>query len=346
MNITMLGTTGSGKTAYMAGINEAFVNKSTNDISLRPSMELREALASIAELRNLGFIREGKLGFPTPTTETVVFPFNLHYREQRICKFDWIDYKGGFIDTLFQDDPSKAEIVFAHMLDSDALMIFIDSIKLAKIANIGQCRYATGASSMSIILHEFATQYPDYNKAVTILLTKCDSDLIDQRYKENDYAGLIEKGKLVVDDIIRLAQEKQWKCGMLPVSAVGEKNTKSTLKVVEDPLVPFDVACNITGYPEPLNVDTALLYSILQILRMFQQLRQADLVDLKARYIEALGRNKFYLNFWATVTGKDRPQDVVTRLIEAKQQEQDTLSQLTGNIRVLEALTRGKVRDL
>ena len=352
MIITMLGGKGSGKTCFMAGINETFINKTTQEFRLEPSEENVNSTSfeHYQTLRMLGFINsENKtLQFPAPTTATLDMSFVLRHNNTAVCDFQWVDYKGGLIDKTFgavdEVERREADELQGRILASEALMVFIDAIMLSNIDDINQCKEVTNLHQIYTIISQYTKMYSKYNKTIAIILTKCDSELVSDAYKANHYAKLIEKAHIVSADIIHIAHSMQWACGIVPVSAVGQSTeSKKTNITTKRSLLPFSVDCQLVKYPDPINIDIALLFCIVEILKRYQMQSKSELQAIEQDYTRALYSNTFFRNWWERMNGRKSPKEMLKELISKRNDENIALELLTEQLDNLIRYIRGKV---
>lgn len=107
MRIMMLGGTGAGKTAYLGGLYDTLIAGRMNGFKIDNSFDgVREALIASGELERLSF-RANDWGFPPGTDETTIYRFNLSSGSDRVCTFEWIDYRGGALVEMRQSPPLK-----------------------------------------------------------------------------------------------------------------------------------------------------------------------------------------------------------------------------------------------
>lgn len=110
MRISMLGQSGSGKTTYMCALHEAMIENEFVGFSIVPHTNgSNDGLMAIGMLENISFCRDGQnIQFPDGTVDTTFWSFDLMYRNSKLCDLDWIDYRGGKIDEIFDgEDEAK-----------------------------------------------------------------------------------------------------------------------------------------------------------------------------------------------------------------------------------------------
>ena len=109
-----------------------------------------------------------------------------------------------------------------------------------------------------------------------LILTKTDTVLQEMRF--NHYAELVKRAKKVYEDLWKDLVEKSgdgneypWNIGIVPVTAVGKYNVVNNDVVVH--------------YPEPENMDAAMVYSVAAIMKQrCQRLAQEEAALIHDRY--------------------------------------------------------------
>lgn len=132
ISVTAIGASGSGKTCFLlamyyemsAGVNGYTLTAVEEDHAI----ELRKAWERLNET-------QGPSRFPMGTDETTDYKFNLEYAYQQIRSFNWIDYRGGILDTVNKEGQEE-ETEYKEFVDrikkSECLCIFIDGDTLCE----------------------------------------------------------------------------------------------------------------------------------------------------------------------------------------------------------------------
>lgn len=177
MKITMLGTSGSGKTVYMSAMSELFFNGAVNGYTIANRGNNYDSSTFITK----GFDDVNTLyqygRFPSGTSSCIVMPLELRYKGHQVIDIDWIDYRGGAIKELANgvENPQNTEIL-ATLIASDVVMIFVDAAVLKVCSNNIIARSRVGANEISQLLSLVARKK---HIDVIFLLSKFDSSIID-----------------------------------------------------------------------------------------------------------------------------------------------------------------------
>ena len=228
MKITMLGSSGSGKTVYMSAMSELFYNGSVNGYALynRTSETTEDNYVSTTFINkkfdNINTLyRDGY--FPEGTSSSAIMPLELRYNREHILPIDWIDYRGGALKELANGDLNETNAeIYATLLASDVILIFIDAVVLKVIDNPIILRSKVGANEISQILN-MVTAKKHIN--VIFLLSKADASIIDLK---NDYATLKEKVGNIYSRFLVSNNTNISDYHVIPVGALGHGNVKTS----------------------------------------------------------------------------------------------------------------------
>ena len=223
MKITMLGTTGSGKTVYMSAMSELFFNsdfegyKLTNrDSSIDSSAFVFSGFHEINSLYDDGT-------FPYGTTSSIIMPLEFKYGDDHVIDIDWIDYRGQAITELAKgaDNPENAGVL-ATLLASDVVIVFVDAVILKATNSIITARKRVGANEISQILSRV---HKEKHFDLMFLLTKTDSDTIAL---EDDLPYLTGRVGELYSSFLSETGTNIQQYFVIPVGALGKGNVKST----------------------------------------------------------------------------------------------------------------------
>jgi hypothetical protein len=202
--ITMLGTSGAGKTAYMIGLYRALGLVPVEGFQMRPAGDLKAGAFGYD-----WFIKNDfdalSLNWPKATTGTpddeglTTWQFALDFEDTRICEWEWIDYRGAAMEEGFRRAAAGGEQskVSQHLQNSDAVLIFGDSIQLVQPKRpLPTIIKNTGADIVNPVFKctfgldekEHPTCKPP--KAVVLVLTKAQSNLITDGWADDEYKKL------------------------------------------------------------------------------------------------------------------------------------------------------------
>ena len=222
--------------------------------------------------------------WPPGTAETTYHPLNLLYDGRNVAYFDWIDYRGGFLDNP-QLDEKKAEEVHANIAASNAVIVFADAQKLVTTSNPDEASYISGADAAVQILRGFSRNYSDHKLTFVIALTKVDGTASKWHGDRQNFAPLTEFAVEVfrpLQDVIQ--RERRWRGGIIPISTMGIGNV--------------DASGQIVGFPAPLNIGHAMMYCIGSTLRNTEESLIEHMLH-SSEQAEAI-RAK-YRGFWGTI---------------------------------------------
>jgi len=261
MKITMVGTSGSGKTVFSAGVYGKMMRRSFEKFAIIPraanfSEEILEAHKFATDYKMLTAKR-----WPPGSTETKYYQLNLIYDGRHVTYFDWIDYRGGFLDDP-ELDPVKAAEVHANIAASNAVILFADAQKLVTTDDPDEASYISGADAVMQILQGYSRNYPNNSLTFIIALTKADGIGAEWVGSSSDFAPLTEFALRVFEPVQEVIQrEKSWRGGIIPVSTMGFGNVNSN--------------GDITGFPKPMNIEHVIAYCLGSTLRN----RRDELID-------------------------------------------------------------------
>lgn len=124
--ITMLGTTGTGKTCLMVGMY-AIMRCGFNGFTFSTNLDDDNDLS-----RQWDRMIDGELGedrWPASTAGSRDYSFQFNYAFRRVMGFDWLDYRGGALS----DDSSNDDVqqLTSQILDSSCVMLCVPGDLLA-----------------------------------------------------------------------------------------------------------------------------------------------------------------------------------------------------------------------
>ena len=216
MKITMVGISGSGKTTYMAALHEVLGINRVGDYFITPTAgDMTKGIRGVGQFGDLSFAKTDHTEnivykFPEATSQTTLWSFDFLHKSKTVCNFEWVDYRGDLLKNIFTDlehmpDDSRTRDLTAHISFSNAVFLFADSVMLTRIKNPSERKILTGARLINQWLRLFSVHYPNRNLTVMIILSKADSDLIEDEWKENNYAKLVKAGAECFDEVRRLS---------------------------------------------------------------------------------------------------------------------------------------------
>lgn len=223
MKITMLGTSGSGKTVYMSAMSELFFNGEFGGYRIANRDNNYESNTFV----NKGFDKINTLyqygRFPAGTSSSIVMPLELRYNGERLIDIDWIDYRGGAIKELANgiENSQNAEIL-AALIASDVVLVFVDAAVLKVCKNNITVRSRVGANEISQLL-SMVNQIKHID--IIFLLSKSDSSIIDIR---RDYAEMKTKVGQIYSRFFYDTNTNISQYPVIPVGSLGCGNVETT----------------------------------------------------------------------------------------------------------------------
>lgn len=325
MKITMIGTSGSGKTVFSAGVYSVFMRKEFEGFSVYPRgdglpSQLIEAHRFTRDYKSLANKR-----WPDGTKEFNLFPFDLYYQGRKITKFDWIDYRGGVLDDP-NIDAEMASDIYAHIAASDAVILFADAHKLTETYDPDEAAFLSGADAVCQIISGFAKNYPGNKLSFLIALTKCDAISKEWKGKDNSYSPLIEHGIKAFHPLGNIyKRERLWRGGIIPVSTMGEGTVNSNGDIV--------------GFLKPLNIGHVMAFCVSSTLRHEQDDRLQTLINRGGRIDQIESQYKGFLGaIRRTFHFFNKANNDLGVLEEMRKEQMNDLAELNKIRRPVEAL--------
>ena len=341
IKITMLGISGSGKTAFLSGVYQTMIMDSFHGLSLVSSPDSGSSYQQIGQIADIALINRKGFDFADGTLETTVFPLTLQNRGKDICRFDFTDYAGGDVLEILNargDLSSGAQTLKKQLLGSDAVLIFADATVLCRGKNVVEWQQMTGATRISPLFNLLSREMGDKPLTVLFVLTKTDDERIPKEMKSHHFAILSERAVQTFSMIYQIVQDHVqdgWSFGVIPVSAIGEGNYRlnttydSEGKQVQRPVAREGHA------PQPYNIETALVYSVACILSQWRKEMDREKENLTQRLIEEGRNNTMIGNLFSQWKKKPRPEEKVTGIlneIEEKNRAIVTLSEQMNDL--------------
>lgn len=185
MKITMLGTTGSGKTTYLSSLLSNLYEGAVNGFTLRPNHSKGSEIIRYIDSINTLYSK-GKFPKPTTDTEFMKLSLGMYKGNKHLVNLDFIDYRGGVLDEIARDENGlkKGEIAMA-ILASDVNLIFIDSIILNECKDIRKARQLLGVTPITAVLTEAKKIQKEHSTGkktkIIFVLSKADANTISSQ---------------------------------------------------------------------------------------------------------------------------------------------------------------------
>ncbi len=246
VTITMLGLHKSGKTTYMGMMFNRFMDRATviainghnNVIKIVPtSLDERTKIANWRHNNETDCLIEGRFSGATGKNKDNVCSFNFYLKanEQTLSEFKFTDYPGEALeDILLKPHDNDYNNLAKTIYNSDAVIIFVDAVKLFMYKSVEAAGIALGCSHLNNAIARAAhidgygneTSTNDKKKLhIIFALTKCDADIFKP---DTDY-GLEEKLQQVFNGIFH-----EYETSVFRVMSIGSSAIKSDIKFKED----------------------------------------------------------------------------------------------------------------
>ena len=259
IKISMLGVSGSGKTAFLSGICDTFISgnievkDSRNDdrshlFKILPYMAENMSETSIGDVRRYS-IRNNRNFTSVNTENTKKYMLNLfddtYSTSEPLCGVSFIDYKGGFVENLVNEKSGdEVKDVRNELLASNVLLIFADAIRLSAAETAGEISAALGSDDINTFFN--TNQFMNKNMTVLFVLTKDDAPDVT-----GDSELLADRIRHAFETTIRIIERSGWTYGIIRTSAVGRNCVDpATNRITPDAEI------------VPYGIDSVLFYSI------------------------------------------------------------------------------------
>lgn len=357
MKVTMVGISGSGKTAYMSSLYETLGDAGQNDagfyIAPRTVQQLDKAILSIGDFSRFSLAEKFK--WPDGTQQTTIWPFTVYYNSKPVTYFDWIDYRGGILTEItdavdtndMSSDAMKSEIadLASHIELSNAVLLVADAFVLTYYSNIREARHRSGARRIHEIFTTYSRIYPNRNLTFVIMLTKADT--VGPEWKRDNYAPLLDRGMEVFNQMVSLCkQNPTWEGGIVPVSAVGEGNARRTIISTGDMIHPFKSEDMIVGFPSPMNAEHVLFYCLGQTLKQMKVEAHKTIKQREKELSDVLNKAGLVNKIWSLIMRKPDAESIARAILDEKNKDYDVLSQFEPHIEPLLVKAMERVRRI
>ncbi|MFB2878805.1 hypothetical protein [Floridanema aerugineum] len=248
--IMMLGTSGTGKTCYMIGMQVYMQTVGTDSGFTITSVKHNQA-RTIEEQWMKMCEGEGSERWPAGTDVTVGYSFNFNYANKTFAKFNWVDYRGGALDD--DEDNEERKSLVEELCTSDCLFLCLSAEYLAKGFTPGAALKAR-VGVMNALMTEVAAKKnstPENPFPVAIVVTK--ADLLD-----NFNGSIKENAVEVIKKFFKtlFVPGSPWLTGIIGVSLgkeLAEKPDSGEIDPIEVHLpVTFGVLCKLIKHANGL----------------------------------------------------------------------------------------------
>ena len=285
VTVTMLGLSGTGKTHACKSLfrmmerenSDHNIYLTADGSTFQEKMENTDLIRNYAPETRDRFIRSGTEGiWELPLALCVNFRKNLP--NYPILKVPVLDYAGGIVQNVargIREDEDyeahqNAKKLLDSILESDVLMLLADANILSENpkpnASLNQIRDAIGRNINDIFMNLVELYDSDFisrQRTVILMLTKCDSNLIDDSLAKDSYCGLIARATTVFKPILEVCRQYDWPFAVIPTSACGNGNAHTTREDFGRYTSMLDPSVEM----EPYGFDIAFLYGLMAELR-------------------------------------------------------------------------------
>lgn len=341
IRITMLGISGSGKTAFLSGVYQTMIMDSFHGLSLVSSVDSDNSYRQIGQIADIALINRKDYDFADGTLETTIFPLTLQNKGTDVCRFDFTDYAGGDVLELLNvhgDLSSGAKLLKGQLLGSDAVMVFADATMLCQGKNVVEWQQLTGATRINPLFNLLIGEMGHRPLTVLFVLTKTDDERIPKEMKRNNFAILAERAVQTFGMIYQMVQnhvQDGWSFGVIPVSAIGEGNYRLTASYDSEGKQIMRPVVKAGHAPQSYNIETALVYAVACILSQWKKDVNQEREELNQRLIKEGRNNTIIGNLFSQWKRKARPEEKVTSIlneIEEKNKEMMMLSEQVNDL--------------
>lgn len=299
VRMTFIGVSGSGKTNAIGSIWKQFSTQAPHNFHMYVGGTDRSARARIAgDLDRYAEIDENFVSAGTAIGKEIPVCFRGAFAPdlptEPLVQLDLYDYPGGWLGDITGTGSSNSSQLLDRIAYSDILMLFADANVLTD-PNLSMAQITKQvAGNINTIFNTLATDANDifFNRprTVQILLTKCDSELIPEELRKDNFLGLINRALEVFQPVVNFCRNcsNAWNCAVIPTSTCG--NGHSHTYRTNDGVV----VSKMTAAPEPYGFDLAVLYGICREL----EYRMNERTDLCAGMPEELASGENMVSSW------------------------------------------------
>lgn len=351
MKIALIGQSGVGKTTFLSALYQTLGSgNSSSGFYISPTAtSFDESVFLTGKLQSFSFAGRD-FTFPPGTQKTTLWSFDLRYANQFVCNFEIMEYRGGVLNQLLQnpdDDSTKEDVksLTSHIALSDSVILFADSVQLTYFENIKEARFHSGVNLINQIFQSYENYFSNRNLNYLIALTKADA--VEQKWKNNNYELLIQRGLEAFSPIIEVSRRNStWEGGIVPISSIGEGKANITLFPPSKMYDGLGMRTDIIGFPEPMNIEHTLFFSIGLTLRKLRESIYGNVKQSEQEIQKALGQANLANSIWSNLTGKPSAREVAQSLFEKQAKEYLNLRQFDSFTVPLYSMALEKVRRI
>lgn len=294
VKITMLGTSGAGKTCYMLGLY-SIMQLGLEGFTLSTT-DLDDDLLLTSLWENLVDNEEKDRWPPGTGIEPRRYEFDFSYGIKRLIGFDWLDYRGG----AMLDTSAKADVqaLVNRLQESSCVFLCVSGEFLKEELNKTQLRSAArkaGVHRMNLFLTDVAKNMEEHQRPFPIVIVITKYDLCYKRGKDK-----------LIEDIKKMFQtlfmpNEDWLIMISPVTLGKELENDSK-----------------TGQIDPQYLHLPLVFALYAKFREYAMTEQGQVENTKIRLDTLRNGNWFQRLF----TGEEE-RNVASSLEASQSQLQD-----------------------
>ncbi|HEY1790224.1 MAG TPA: hypothetical protein VGJ73_18915 [Verrucomicrobiae bacterium] len=215
--ITMLGPSGCGKTAYMLGLYRSMGlfsleldNSGCGRFGLSHSGTTKEQAETIDWFFEHDFNHSGLVWPPgTDDGETPTWEFAIEWNDLTLASWEWMDYTGREIRKTIRANAKggKQTAIEGRLKMSDAVIIVVDSIIFSQ-DNLQAISVEAEAMLVNWVFENVFLKSQKFPEVVLFVLTKINSDLVQERFTQNNCKELHDRIGKVFEKTIRYLKDK------------------------------------------------------------------------------------------------------------------------------------------
>lgn len=168
IKITMLGTTGAGKTCFLLGMyakmRQGLGGFTFSTLDPDVDLDLSDRWSRLVN-------EQGDKRWPKPNdNEVQTYQFNFSYGFRKLLGFDWIDYRGGALNGRKQE--ADVDFLYKQVRDSASLFLCVSGEDLARSRSVQQIKDKVQTADMNRFFQTLAEK--DEKPSVAVVITKYD----------------------------------------------------------------------------------------------------------------------------------------------------------------------------
>ena len=293
-NFMLLGSSGSGKSTYLAGLSGTLVNLSCPLFGYSFSLRSLKDTPRLNESQLIDWPEFIDQGYPPATVREIELGGSLWMENERLASLSFYDYRGGDTTSLIR--PDKREDVSQKLLgqldQTDCLLVFVSAVDLVferhiekkDWADITYNSYHTPLGyfdKIAKIVHVLRQRRPGVG--LIFMVSKVDAlvDLVAQFPKELQSLSLVDSdGRLRYQPLLadvcemtqHLTQNHTGPCAVIPISSTGIGQTRNRFSIVETRLKQgtvrsIQMTSLLVRAPKPMNLHLPIVYPIAWLLK-------------------------------------------------------------------------------